>query len=117
MAEVSTMNIDPAVTLTAEDPPPPDTVRFRRPPPRSFKESAPTPQAPGQYLGDLDIGPGLIGRHAELWWPDDSLWYLIEIQVRIQKLTSKMLLKFNSYHTTLTKCAAVSVGPGKYKVR
>ncbi|MEW5305346.1 MAG: hypothetical protein WDW38_005613 [Sanguina aurantia] len=81
MAEVSTAaNLDPVVNLTGEDPPPPDTVRFRRPPPRDFKDSATKPQAPGQFLGDADIGPGLIGRHAELWWPDDSLWYLIEIQ-------------------------------------
>ena len=27
------------------------------------------------------MGPGLIGRHAELFWPDDNLWYLIRIQV------------------------------------
>lgn len=88
MAEVSTVAslVDPVVSLTGEDPPPPDTVRFRRPPPRDFKDSATKPQAPGQYLGDADIGPGLIGRHAELWWPDDSLWYLIEIQVCVSVL-------------------------------
>lgn len=27
-----------------------------------------------------DIGPGLIGRRAELYWPDNNLWYLIEIR-------------------------------------
>ncbi len=26
-----------------------------------------------------DINKDLKGRRAELWWPDDSLWYLIEI--------------------------------------
>ena len=26
-----------------------------------------------------DINEGLRGRRAELFWPDDNLWYLIEI--------------------------------------
>lgn len=34
-----------------------------------------------RYLMLEDIGDGLVGRHAELFWPDDNLWYLIEIQV------------------------------------
>ena len=38
-------------------------------------------QAPGRLLTHNDVGGGLIGRHAELYWPDDNLWYLIKIQV------------------------------------
>lgn len=38
-------------------------------------------QVPGRLLVESDIGPALKGRHAELWWPDDASWYLIEIQV------------------------------------
>lgn len=34
-----------------------------------------------RYLCDHDIKEDLVGRHAELFWPDDNLWYLIEIQV------------------------------------
>ena len=37
------------------------------------------PQVPGQLLNQADIGPGLVGRRAEMWWPDDSQWYLIVI--------------------------------------
>ncbi len=37
--------------------------------------------AHGQVLGAGDIGPMLRRRHAELFWPDDASWYLIEIQV------------------------------------
>ena len=39
------------------------------------------PQAPGRYLYGKDITPALKGKHAELFWPDDGMWYLIEIQV------------------------------------
>ena len=36
-------------------------------------------QAVGRLLTHEDIGPQLKGRQAELFWPDDNLWYLIEI--------------------------------------
>lgn len=36
-------------------------------------------QALGRLLTMEDISKDLKGRRAELWWPDDSLWYLIEI--------------------------------------
>eukprot|EP00983_Pelagomonas_calceolata_P121152 1160774-Pelagomonas_calceolata.AAC.5 len=32
-------------------------------------------------LTSKDISPNLKGRHAELFWPADGNWYLIEIQV------------------------------------
>ncbi len=58
---------------------------FMRPPPPALRPSANRPQVPGSQLTSADIGPGLRGRHAELFWPGDSTsgqaWYLIEIQV------------------------------------
>jgi len=36
-------------------------------------------QAAGRLLTYADINEGLRGRRAELYWPDDNLWYLIEI--------------------------------------
>jgi len=38
-----------------------------------------TLQALGRLLTHGDITERLKGRRAELWWPDDNLWYLIEI--------------------------------------
>jgi len=32
------------------------------------------PQVPGQLLRQEDIGPELVGRRAEMLWPDDSQW-------------------------------------------
>ncbi len=55
-------------------------------PPTGYKSSSSRPQAATgglvRYLCDHDIKEDLVGRHAELFWPDDNLWYLIEIQVR-----------------------------------
>lgn len=36
-------------------------------------------QALGRLLTHADINERLKGRRAELYWPDDNLWYLIEI--------------------------------------
>lgn len=36
-------------------------------------------QALGRLLTHGDISERLKGRRAELYWPDDNLWYLIEI--------------------------------------
>lgn len=36
-------------------------------------------QAIGRLLTHDDINPALQGRKAELFWPDDNLWYLIQI--------------------------------------
>ena len=44
----------------------------------SSSPSEPT-QALGRLLTHADINERLKGRRAELWWPDDNLWYLIEI--------------------------------------
>ncbi|KDD72157.1 hypothetical protein H632_c3773p0, partial [Helicosporidium sp. ATCC 50920] len=45
-----------------------------------LEHAAEQPQAPGRLLTAADIGPGLVGRRAELYWPDNNLWYVIEIQ-------------------------------------
>lgn len=47
--------------------------------------AAKEPQAPGRALTVPDIGPALIGRIAEVFWPDESnpagsLWYLVKIE-------------------------------------
>jgi hypothetical protein len=53
------------------------------------------PQAPGQALTETDISPSLVGRVAEVFWPDEgnpegSLWYLVKIESvdMIQKTAS-----------------------------
>ncbi|KAF5838959.1 hypothetical protein DUNSADRAFT_1904 [Dunaliella salina] len=55
-------------------------VGFINPPPPGLKASKAQPQAPGKMLTSKDISPNLKGRHAELFWPADGNWYLIEIQ-------------------------------------
>lgn len=42
-------------------------------------DSAQQPQLPGRLLQVQDIRPELQGRQAEMYWPDDNMWYLIEI--------------------------------------
>eukprot|EP00879_Flechtneria_rotunda_P022400 GHRR01023638.1.p1 GENE.GHRR01023638.1~~GHRR01023638.1.p1 ORF type:complete len:118 (+),score=37.85 GHRR01023638.1:38-355(+) len=42
-------------------------------------DSSQQPQLPGRLLQVLDIKPDLQGRQAEMYWPDDNMWYLIEI--------------------------------------
>ena len=37
-------------------------------------------QAPGSLLVASDIGPALESRMAELYWPDDNCWYLVQIR-------------------------------------
>ncbi|KAK9849007.1 hypothetical protein WJX84_005023 [Apatococcus fuscideae] len=54
-------------------------INFTRQIPDGMKQSADNPQAVGRLLTHEDIGPALKGRQAELFWPDDNLWYLIEI--------------------------------------
>eukprot|EP00798_Chlamydomonas_sp_ICE-L_P014781 gene14781-20831_t len=69
-------------TPAADVMPAPQFIGFRSQPPLGFRESASKPQSPKphKYLYLKDISSGLRGRHAELFWPDDKLWYLIEIQ-------------------------------------
>eukprot|EP00192_Tetraselmis_astigmatica_P025441 CAMPEP_0117655924 /NCGR_PEP_ID=MMETSP0804-20121206/4533_1 /TAXON_ID=1074897 /ORGANISM="Tetraselmis astigmatica, Strain CCMP880" /LENGTH=280 /DNA_ID=CAMNT_0005462297 /DNA_START=44 /DNA_END=886 /DNA_ORIENTATION=+ len=44
-----------------------------------LKAAAPNLQALGRLLTHVDITPELRGRHAELFWPEDNLWYVITI--------------------------------------
>ena len=30
-------------------------------------------------MRESDIGPSLEGQRAEMFWPDDNLWYLVEV--------------------------------------
>lgn len=48
-------------------------------------------QAPGSLLVASDIGPALEDRMAELFWPDDNCWYLVQIKaVDISKQTAQI---------------------------
>ena len=44
-----------------------------------MKASSHEPQAPGRLLTSADIAAGLKGRCGSLFWPDDGLWYFVEI--------------------------------------
>lgn len=73
-------------TVTGHAPNKPGTGKKRKqtnatagapePPPA---QAADTPLASGRLLRVSDITPQLVGRQAELYWPDDNLWYLVEI--------------------------------------
>eukprot|EP00798_Chlamydomonas_sp_ICE-L_P013936 gene13936-19869_t len=53
---------------------------WRRQPGPGINESSKRRQSPGQpLLKSGDFHPGLVGRHAEVYWPDKT-WYLVEIQ-------------------------------------
>lgn len=38
------------------------------------------PLQAGQPLTHSEVNPSLVGRQAELLWPDDGKWYLVQIQ-------------------------------------
>lgn len=60
--------------------------------PPGMLPAAPELQRPGRILGYADISTGLRGRLAEVWWPDDNSWYLIEIQdVNTRDLTADIM--------------------------
>lgn len=52
---------------------------YQRDLPPHLSHSAPKPQLQGRALRDSDISPSLEGQRAEMFWPDDNLWYLVEI--------------------------------------
>lgn len=58
----------------------PSEISFMNPPPHGLKPSAPSPQLGSRLLMYSDINEALIGRHAEMYWPDDLMWYVVEIQ-------------------------------------
>jgi hypothetical protein len=57
-------------------------------------DAAPEPQLPGRLLTAADIRADLRGRHAEMFWPDDRLWYLIEIhRVNVEDRTATIVYR------------------------
>ncbi|KAK9845674.1 hypothetical protein WJX84_006239 [Apatococcus fuscideae] len=77
MAAVDDFSMADALVLETADGGAP--INFTRQIPDGMKQSADNPQAVGRLLTHQDIGHQLKGRQAELFWPDDNLWYLIEI--------------------------------------
>ncbi|KAJ9527109.1 hypothetical protein QJQ45_025195 [Haematococcus lacustris] len=52
------------------------------PPLKRFKTDRPfeAPFRSGRLMKEVDLTQALKGRQAELFWPDDAKWYLVEIQ-------------------------------------
>ena len=46
-----------------------------------MQASSQEPQGPGRLLTQADIKETLRGRCGSLFWPDDGLWYFVEINV------------------------------------
>lgn len=42
--------------------------------------AADKPLPTGKPLTHADVGPALVGRQAEMFWPDDAKWYLVQFQ-------------------------------------
>lgn len=61
-----------------------------------LEHAAKEPQAEGTPLTEGDIGPELVGRVAEVFWPDEtnpdgSLWYLVKIEtVDMARMTASI---------------------------
>ncbi|KAK2079964.1 hypothetical protein QBZ16_002359 [Prototheca wickerhamii] len=52
--------------------------------------AADRPLPTGRKLTYEDVSPALVGRQAELFWPDDGKWYLVEVhQVDSETLEAK----------------------------
>ena len=65
---------------------------FINPPPEDLKQASASVQTTGRFLEYNDVGPNLRGRLAELFWPDDGYWYLIEIQdVNAHSMTAHIM--------------------------
>jgi hypothetical protein len=68
----------PAAAAAAGAPPP--LVFTNTAATANLLDAAPQPQLPGRLLRLEDITGALVGKLAEMFWPDDNMWYLIEIQ-------------------------------------
>ncbi|CAD7703974.1 unnamed protein product [Ostreobium quekettii] len=78
--------------LRLEDTPISEDVLFQVKPPQGMSHSAKSPQAPGRLLTHEDISERLEGRQAELFWPDDNLWYLMQIhRVDVQAHSAQII--------------------------
>lgn len=67
---------------------------FLNPPLPGLANASKDLQRPGRMLMVPDIHPNLRGRQAELYWPDDELWYVIEIHsVDVANRTAKIMYR------------------------
>ncbi|KAL3143025.1 hypothetical protein ABBQ38_003304 [Trebouxia sp. C0009 RCD-2024] len=66
--------------------------------PPGMSHAGSAPQAGGRLLTYHDITPDLQGRRAELYWPDDNLWYLISIE-HVDLLTQKASIMYSTGET------------------
>lgn len=60
----------------AQGPPAPKRVKLFDPQGRPTESKTPS----GKLITAADMTPDLKGRLAEMFWPDNALWYLVEIQ-------------------------------------
>jgi len=57
------------------------TGGWRNPPPTHLKDkSRRLQERASKFIDYVDVTRALVGKHAEMYWPDDDHWYLIEIQ-------------------------------------
>jgi hypothetical protein len=59
-----------------------------------------SPQAPGRPLEEGDISPALVGRIAEVFWPDEanptaSMWYLVKIET-VNMVTKTAVIRYQN---------------------
>lgn len=66
--------------------------------PHGMSHAGSAPQAGGRLLTYHDITLDLQGRRAELYWPDDNLWYLILIE-HVDLLTQKASIMYSTGET------------------
>ncbi|DBA99964.1 TPA: hypothetical protein ACH3X1_013838 [Trebouxia sp. C0004] len=66
--------------------------------PPGMSHAGSAPQAGGRLLTYHDIIHELQGRRAELYWPDDNLWYLISIE-HVDLLTQKASIMYSTGET------------------
>eukprot|EP00798_Chlamydomonas_sp_ICE-L_P013970 gene13970-19913_t len=57
-----------------------DPVATRKRPSSMMGRPTESSHPSGRIIRPDDMGPQLKGRQAELFWPDDAMWYLVEIQ-------------------------------------
>ena len=55
-------------------------------------------QVHGILLRQEDIGPTLVGRRAEMWWPADTQWYLIVVNA-VDPLTNAASIMYTTGET------------------
>ena len=56
------------------------------------------PLGTGRKLVEKDVNANLKGRQAELFWPDDNLWYLVEI-LAVNHRSKKATIQYTTGET------------------